>query len=151
MKRDFMTLQNLIYEWRIVGEKLTRDKGCEKAFVELKGKLVLKPILFAPNFSKDFILQKDAKDIGAGVVLSQKINGMSELGPRRHKKTYQQCVLFAPDPVTTARLETHNVYPDIGAHGVRAGMRWNRWDRLKDNSSKEPSPIKAGKGQNIRG
>ncbi|GFX04551.1 hypothetical protein TNCV_900791 [Trichonephila clavipes] len=76
--------------------------------------------------------------------------GISELGPRRHKETHQQCVLFAPDPVTTARLETHNVYPDIGAHGARAGMRRNRWGRLRDNSSKEPSPIGAGKGQNIR-
>ncbi|GFX43608.1 hypothetical protein TNCV_510571 [Trichonephila clavipes] len=62
--------------------------------------------------------------------------GISELGPRRHKETQQQCVLFAPDPVTTAHLETHNVYPDIGAHGARAGRRRNRWDRLRDNSSK---------------
>ncbi|GFY02778.1 hypothetical protein TNCV_3506581 [Trichonephila clavipes] len=77
--------------------------------------------------------------------------GISELGPRRHKETHQQCVLFAPDPVTTARLETHNVYPDIGAHGARTGMRRNRCDRLRDNSSKEPSPIEAEKGQNIRG
>ncbi|GFS42995.1 retrovirus-related Pol polyprotein from transposon 17.6 [Trichonephila inaurata madagascariensis] len=41
----------------------------------LKGKLVSKPILFAPDISKDFILQTDASDIGAGVVFSQKING----------------------------------------------------------------------------
>ncbi|GFX76184.1 retrovirus-related Pol polyprotein from transposon 17.6 [Trichonephila clavipes] len=242
MTRDFMTPQNLIYEWRIFGKKLTRDKGCEKAFVELKGKLVSKPILFAPDFSKDFILQTDASDIGAGVVLSQKISGeehpiilflskkiskaernystverelaeiilglkrlkhyldgqrfiietdqnplkylnkmggsnprlqrwalslqpfnfeirhklgklhgnadglsslfinswegISELGARRHKETHPQCVLFAPDPVTTARLETHIVYPDIGAHGTRAGMRRNRWDWLSDNRSK---------------
>ncbi|GFT60869.1 hypothetical protein TNCV_3615981 [Trichonephila clavipes] len=77
--------------------------------------------------------------------------GISELGLRRHKETHRQCVLFAPDPVTTERLETHNVYPDIGAHGARAGMRQNRWDRLRDNSSKEPSLIGAEKGQNIRG
>ncbi|GFX38289.1 hypothetical protein TNCV_3813351 [Trichonephila clavipes] len=76
--------------------------------------------------------------------------GISELGPRRHKETHQQCVLFALDPVTTSRLETHNVYPDIGARGARAGMRRDRWDRLRDNSSKEPSLIGA-EGQNIRG
>ncbi|GFX17217.1 retrovirus-related Pol polyprotein from transposon 297 [Trichonephila clavipes] len=56
-------------------ERITWDERCEKAFVKLKGKLVSKPILFAPDFSKDFILQTDASDIGAGVVLSQKING----------------------------------------------------------------------------
>ncbi|GFQ66183.1 transposon Tf2-11 polyprotein [Trichonephila clavata] len=39
-------------------------------------KRVSKPILFAPDFSKDFILQTDASDIGAGVVLSQRINGV---------------------------------------------------------------------------
>ncbi|GFU79771.1 uncharacterized protein TNCV_4928021 [Trichonephila clavipes] len=77
--------------------------------------------------------------------------GISDLGPRRHKETHQQCILFAPDPVTTAGLETHNVYPDISAHGARAGMRWNRWDRLRNNSSKEPSPIGAEKGQSIKG
>ncbi|GFV36597.1 hypothetical protein TNCV_2261161 [Trichonephila clavipes] len=52
--------------------------------------------------------------------------GILELGPRRHKETHQQCVLFAPDPVTAARLETHNVYPDIGTHGARTGMRRDR-------------------------
>ncbi|GFV97450.1 hypothetical protein TNCV_2039581 [Trichonephila clavipes] len=28
-------------------------------------------------------------------------------------------------PVTTARLETHNVYPDLSARGARSGMRRN--------------------------
>ncbi|GFU82030.1 hypothetical protein TNCV_517101 [Trichonephila clavipes] len=51
--------------------------------------------------------------------------GISELGPRRHKETHQQFVLFAPDPLTTARLETQNVYPDIGTRGARSGMRRN--------------------------
>ncbi|GFS55753.1 retrovirus-related Pol polyprotein from transposon 17.6 [Trichonephila inaurata madagascariensis] len=60
---------------KIKRESITWDERCEKAFAELKDKLVSKPILFAPDFSKDFILQTDASDIGAGVVLSQKING----------------------------------------------------------------------------
>ncbi|GFY06751.1 hypothetical protein TNCV_2202881 [Trichonephila clavipes] len=77
--------------------------------------------------------------------------GISELGHRRHTETHQQCVLFTLDPVMTARLKTNNVYPDIGAHGARAGMCRDRWDRLRDNSSKEPSPMGAEKGQNIRG
>ncbi|GFR00119.1 retrovirus-related Pol polyprotein from transposon 17.6 [Trichonephila clavata] len=56
-------------------EIIVWDERCEKAFEELKGKLVSKPILFAPDFSKDFILQTDASDIRAEVVLSQSING----------------------------------------------------------------------------
>ncbi|GFY06761.1 hypothetical protein TNCV_2202941 [Trichonephila clavipes] len=81
----------------------------------------------------------------------RRIEGNFELGHRRHTETHQQCVLFTLDPVMTARLKTNNVYPDIGAHGARAGMCRDRWDRLRDNSSKEPSPMGAEKGQNIRG
>ncbi|GFX36467.1 DDE_3 domain-containing protein [Trichonephila clavipes] len=43
------------------------------------------------------------------------------------QETHQQCVLFAPDPVMAARLETHNVYPDIGARG---GLSWNMSKRM---------------------
>ncbi|GFX57447.1 hypothetical protein TNCV_375181 [Trichonephila clavipes] len=68
---------------------------------------------------------------GEGSLFINSGEGISELGPRRHKETHQQCVLFAPNPVTTTRLETHNVYPDIGAYGTGAGMRRNRWDQLR--------------------
>ncbi|GFW05090.1 hypothetical protein TNCV_598841 [Trichonephila clavipes] len=61
------------------------------------------------------------------------------------QETHQQCVLFAPDP--GERLKTDNVYPDMGARGVLAGMCRNDWERLSDNSSKEPSPIGAEKGK----
>ncbi|GFW84674.1 retrovirus-related Pol polyprotein from transposon 297 [Trichonephila clavipes] len=46
-----------------------------KAFEELKAKLVSQLILFAPDFATDFILQTDASEVGAGVVLSQRIEG----------------------------------------------------------------------------
>ncbi|GFQ78972.1 integrase_H2C2 domain-containing protein [Trichonephila clavata] len=58
---------------KIKKEKIAWDEKCEKAFEELKSKLVSQPILFAPDFSKDFILQTDASEVGAGVVLSQRI------------------------------------------------------------------------------
>ncbi|GFV51108.1 hypothetical protein TNCV_4743851 [Trichonephila clavipes] len=76
--------------------------------------------------------------------------GISELGPWRHKEAHPQCVLFAPDPVTTARLETHNVYPNIGAHGARAGMRRNRWDRLEEQLFKRAEFDRSGKGTKHR-
>ncbi|GFV53651.1 retrovirus-related Pol polyprotein from transposon 297 [Trichonephila clavipes] len=56
---------------KIKKEKITWDEKCGKAFEELKAKLVTQPILFAP----DFILQTDASEVGAGVVLSQRIEG----------------------------------------------------------------------------
>ncbi|GFT57827.1 retrovirus-related Pol polyprotein from transposon 297 [Trichonephila clavipes] len=60
---------------KIKKEKITWDEKCGKAFEELKAKLVTQPILFAPDFATDFILQTDASEVGAGVVLSQRIEG----------------------------------------------------------------------------
>ncbi|GFW71268.1 retrovirus-related Pol polyprotein from transposon 297 [Trichonephila clavipes] len=45
---------------KIKKEKITWDEKCGKAFEELKAKLVTQPILFAPDFATDFILQTDA-------------------------------------------------------------------------------------------
>ncbi|GFT36529.1 retrovirus-related Pol polyprotein from transposon 297 [Trichonephila clavipes] len=60
---------------KIKKEKITWDEKCGKAFEELKAKLVFQPILFAPDFATDFILQTDASEVGAGVVLLQRIEG----------------------------------------------------------------------------
>ncbi|GFS93341.1 retrovirus-related Pol polyprotein from transposon 297 [Trichonephila clavipes] len=60
---------------KVKKEKITRDEKCGKAFEELKAKLVTQPILFAPDFATEFILQTDASEVGAGVVLSQRIEG----------------------------------------------------------------------------
>jgi hypothetical protein len=43
----------------------------ENAFQKLKGKLVSKPILKYPDFSKEFILTTDASNEGIGAILSQ--------------------------------------------------------------------------------
>ncbi|GFV67513.1 retrovirus-related Pol polyprotein from transposon 297 [Trichonephila clavipes] len=44
---------------------------CENAFRELKGKLIDKPVLYAPNFEREFIVQMDASNAGMGAVLTQ--------------------------------------------------------------------------------
>ncbi|GFT72833.1 retrovirus-related Pol polyprotein from transposon 297 [Trichonephila clavipes] len=44
---------------------------CENAFRELKGKLIDKPVLYAPNFEREFIVQTDALNAGMGAVLTQ--------------------------------------------------------------------------------
>ena len=48
---------------------------CEDAFVSLKEKLSSPPILAYPDFSREFILDTDASNIGMGAVLSQVQNG----------------------------------------------------------------------------
>ncbi|GFV36040.1 hypothetical protein TNCV_2867981 [Trichonephila clavipes] len=69
-----------------------------------------------------------------------------------------------PILVTTARLKTYSVHPDIGAHGAKDKMcrdrrGWQRDNRSKElrptrrqkkKRSREQSPTGAAKGQNIR-
>ncbi|GFW82485.1 retrovirus-related Pol polyprotein from transposon 297 [Trichonephila clavipes] len=64
---------------KIKKEKISWDEKCEKAFEELKAKLVSQPILFAPDFATDFILQTNACEEGAGIVFSQRIKGEEHL------------------------------------------------------------------------
>ncbi|GFX37002.1 retrovirus-related Pol polyprotein from transposon 297 [Trichonephila clavipes] len=47
---------------KIKKEKITWDEKCGKVFQDLKAKLVSQPILFAPDFATDFILQTDATE-----------------------------------------------------------------------------------------
>ncbi|KAG8187742.1 hypothetical protein JTE90_015612 [Oedothorax gibbosus] len=53
-------------------EKIEWTEECEKAVKVLKQKLTDRPVLYAPDFTKEFIVQTDASDIGIGVVLAQK-------------------------------------------------------------------------------
>lgn len=52
-------------------ESVTWNEECDKAFKELKIKLTNKPVLYAPDYNKEFIIQTDASDHGIGIVMSQ--------------------------------------------------------------------------------
>ncbi|GFU02876.1 retrovirus-related Pol polyprotein from transposon 297 [Trichonephila clavipes] len=58
--------------------EITWTTECENAFRELKGKLIDKPVLYAPNFEREFIVQTDASNAGMGAVLTQ-LNKCSQL------------------------------------------------------------------------
>ncbi|GFV35946.1 hypothetical protein TNCV_2867041 [Trichonephila clavipes] len=45
---------------------------CQESFVQLKEKLSTNPVLYAPEFKRQFILQTDASDTGIGIVLAQR-------------------------------------------------------------------------------
>ncbi|GFW17416.1 retrovirus-related Pol polyprotein from transposon 297 [Trichonephila clavipes] len=45
---------------------------CQESFVQLKEKLLTNPVLYAPDFKRQFILQTVASDTGIGIVLAQR-------------------------------------------------------------------------------
>ncbi|GFT17445.1 retrovirus-related Pol polyprotein from transposon 297 [Trichonephila clavipes] len=47
------------------------NSSCQNAFEELKTRLSENPVLYSPDFTKPFIIQCDASNLGIGVVLSQ--------------------------------------------------------------------------------
>ncbi|GFV50113.1 retrovirus-related Pol polyprotein from transposon 17.6 [Trichonephila clavipes] len=47
------------------------NSSCQNAFEELKTRLSKNPVLYSPDFTKPFIIQYDASNLGIGVVLSQ--------------------------------------------------------------------------------
>ncbi|GFU99146.1 retrovirus-related Pol polyprotein from transposon 297 [Trichonephila clavipes] len=60
--------------------EITWTTECENAFRELKGKLIDKPVLYAPNFEREFVVQTDASNAGMGAVLTQ-LNEQGEEHP----------------------------------------------------------------------
>ncbi|GFX63257.1 retrovirus-related Pol polyprotein from transposon 297 [Trichonephila clavipes] len=60
--------------------EITWTTECENAFRELKGKLIDKPVLYAPNFEREFIVQTEASNAGMGAVLTQ-LNEQGEEHP----------------------------------------------------------------------
>ena len=47
------------------------DSECNRAFEKLKEFLCSTPVLWSPDFTREFVLQTDASDFGVGAVLSQ--------------------------------------------------------------------------------
>jgi hypothetical protein len=56
-------------------------KNQQKAFNNLKTRMCNRPILINPDLSKIFYLQTDVSSIGAGAVLTQKVEGSKKRKP----------------------------------------------------------------------
>lgn len=50
------------------------DNAAEKAFLDIKQCLISAPILTCPDFSRPFVIQTDASQVGLGCVLSQEFS-----------------------------------------------------------------------------
>ena len=63
----------------------------EKAFIAAKRKLTESPVLYAPDYNCEFILQSDSSEKELGVVLAQKKNGED------HPIIYLSCKFTGPE------------------------------------------------------
>ncbi|GBN57419.1 Retrovirus-related Pol polyprotein from transposon 17.6 [Araneus ventricosus] len=88
-------------------ESITWTSEMEEALRTVKQRLTEKPVLYAPNFEKEFIVQTGASDFGIGVVLAQRTNGEEHTilylsrkfsGPeKKYSTTEKECaaIIFA--------------------------------------------------------
>ncbi|GBM29687.1 Retrovirus-related Pol polyprotein from transposon 17.6 [Araneus ventricosus] len=61
-----------VLKGKIKKERVTWTKECDQAFTELNNRLTEMPVLDAPDYTREFITQTDASDIGIGIVMSQR-------------------------------------------------------------------------------
>ncbi|GBN93928.1 Retrovirus-related Pol polyprotein from transposon 17.6 [Araneus ventricosus] len=57
---------------KVKKERVNWTKECNQAFTEFKNRLTEMPVLYAPDYNREFIVQIDASDLGIGIVLSQR-------------------------------------------------------------------------------
>ncbi|GFW90486.1 retrovirus-related Pol polyprotein from transposon 297 [Trichonephila clavipes] len=69
--KDFPILTNKM-QGRNRKSTVDWNTSCQNAFEELKTRLSKNPVLYNPDFTKPFIIQCDASNLGIGVVLSQR-------------------------------------------------------------------------------
>ncbi|XP_059310171.1 uncharacterized mitochondrial protein AtMg00860-like [Lycium ferocissimum] len=70
--KDFSKVANPMCKLLEKNMKFVFNEACLTAFDELKRRLVLAPIIIAPDWSLPFILMCDASDFAVGAVLGQK-------------------------------------------------------------------------------
>ena len=69
--KDFAELAKPLHRLTEKNAKFQWTDDCQRAFIELRQKLVTSPILVYPDFNRNFILDTDASNSGIGAVLSQ--------------------------------------------------------------------------------
>ncbi|GFY29655.1 retrovirus-related Pol polyprotein from transposon 297 [Trichonephila clavipes] len=100
--------------------EITWTTECENAFRELKGKLIDKPVLYAPNFEREFIVQTDASNA----------EGMGDImGTTNHERTWgHKPRLVGENRNYSSHRE--NDKPDDGSNQSNAGI-WSTIEGLK--------------------
>ncbi|GBN91911.1 Retrovirus-related Pol polyprotein from transposon 17.6 [Araneus ventricosus] len=61
-----------VLKGKVKKERVNWTKECNQAFTELKNRLTEMPVLYAPDYNREFIVKTDASDLGIGIALSQR-------------------------------------------------------------------------------
>ncbi|MHB1799638.1 MAG: reverse transcriptase family protein [Vulcanimicrobiaceae bacterium] len=69
--KNFALIATPLYELTPKNANFKWTESCQQAFEELKQRLMSTPILAHPDFTREFILETDASNIGLGAILSQ--------------------------------------------------------------------------------
>ena len=72
----FATIAKPLHRLTMKGQPFKWADDCEKAISTLKDKICGSHPLANQEFTKDFILDTDASDVGIGAVLSQTVDGI---------------------------------------------------------------------------
>ena len=115
---------------------------CERSFQKLKNLLCSEPVLRSPDFTKEFILQTDASDVGVGAVLSQ----LDEEGADHPVAYYSRKLLAREQKYATIEKEclaiklatqAFRVYLLGRPFIIQTDHRALEWlDRLRENNAK---------------
>eukprot|EP00731_Ephydatia_muelleri_P033526 Em0031g34a len=115
---------------------------CEGSFQKLKSLLCREPVLRSPDFTKEFVLQTDASDVGVGAVLSQ----LDEEGADHPVAYYSRKLLAREQKYATIEKEclaiklatqAFRVYLLGRPFIIQTDHRALEWlDRLRENNAK---------------
>ena len=133
---------------------------CEGSFQKLKSLLCREPVLHSPDFTKEFVLQTDASDVGVGAVPSQ----LDEEGADHPVAYYSRKLLAREQKHATIEKECLAIKLATQAFRVyllgrpfiiqidHQALEW--LDQLRESNAKlsrwsiqVPSPLSAWKGQ----
>ncbi|GFX39040.1 retrovirus-related Pol polyprotein from transposon 297 [Trichonephila clavipes] len=119
------------------------NSSCQNAFEELKTRLSKNPVLYSPDFTKPFIIQCDASNLGIGVVLSQVceneehpimfLSKKLSLAEQKYSTTEKECaaIIFAVQKLK-CYLDGHQKFIIQTDHNPLVWLEKNTGTKIQD-------------------
>ncbi|GFU33221.1 retrovirus-related Pol polyprotein from transposon 297 [Trichonephila clavipes] len=120
------------------------NSSCQNAFEELKTRLSKNPVLYSPDFTKPFIIQCDASNLGIDVVLSQVceneehpimfLSKKLSLAEQKYSTTEKECaaIIFAVQKLK-CYLDGHQKFVIQTDHNPLVWLEKNTGTKIQDS------------------